>query len=218
MVGAGVLSFALSFGASWIWKRNQPVLPKETPQAQGPNQETRDDFSSLPRALQAAETERSLPGLSERQLQGLIEDIRTRMQEYRSRETELEKEARRIELARQSLQEEIDRLNQLRNKIVMLTQNLDEKEQQYKQTLLNIKAIEAENFQHLAATYDKMDTTQAGRILANMATGPQAADAIKILYYMSERTAAKVLGEIGNSQPDLAALISIKLKRIQKNG
>ena len=53
-------------------------------------------------------------GLSERQLQNLIQDIRDRMQEYQNKEKQLTKEAERIELAHQSLQEEIDRLNQLR--------------------------------------------------------------------------------------------------------
>ena len=220
MIGAGVLSFAFSFGASWYLKKNQPVLPEEPSDTQAASQKETSEgtFSSLPRTLRAADRDSLAPGLSERQLQSLIHDIRDRMQEYRSREKELAKEAQRIELAHQTLQEEIDRLNQLRNKISVLTQNLDEQEQQLKKTLLQVETIEQTNFQRLAATYDKMETTQASRILANMAAGPQASDAIKILYYMSERTAAKVLGEIGNSQPDLAAMISMKLKRVQENG
>lgn len=220
MIGAGVLSFALSFGVSRYLKKSQPILPEDPPPIQASGQEQTDDPPGVltPRALQAADADSAALGLSEQQLQSLIQDIRGRMQEYRSKEKQLNQEAERIQLAHQSLQEEIDRLNQLRNKLSVLTQNLDEKEQQLKNTLLQVETVEQTNFQRLAATYDKMDSIQAGRILATMASGPQSSDAIKILYYMSERTAAKVLGEIGSSQPELAALISIKLKRVKESG
>jgi flagellar motility protein MotE (MotC chaperone) len=219
MIGAGILSFALSFTVSRYLKKNQPVLPQEPATAQTPGPQDASDPQSLltPRALQAASDDSMDLGLTEQQLQNLIQDIRDRMQEYRSKENQLTQEAERIQLAHQSLQEEIDQLNQLRNKLTVLTQNLDTKEQQLKNSLLQIETVEQANFQRLGATYDKMDTTQAGRILGSMASGPQSTDAIKILYYMSERT-AKVLGEIGSSQPELAAMISIKLKRVKESG
>lgn len=221
IIGAGIISFACSFGVSWFLKKNQPVLPEDPSQAQTNTQSPTPESGSLlplPRSLKAAEPDSMSLGLTESQLQNLIQDIRDRMQEYRIKEKEIAKETERIDLAHQSLQEEIDRLNQLRNKIAVLAQNLDEKEQALQKTLLQIEAVEQSNFQRLAATYDKMETAQASLILANMASGPQSADAIKILYYMSERSAAKVLGDIGNKQPELAAMISIKLKRVQENG
>jgi flagellar motility protein MotE (MotC chaperone) len=220
LIGAGILSFAVSFTVSRHLKKSRPVLPQEPAAAQTPGVQNASDTQSLltPRALQAAPDDSMNLGLTEQQLQNLIQDIRDRMQEYRTKEKQLTQEAERIQLAHQSLQEEIDQLNQLRNKLTVLTQNLDTREQQLKTTLLQIETVEQANFQRLAATYDKMDTTQAGRILATMASGPQASDAIKILYYMSERTAAKVLGEIGATQPDLAAMISMKLKRVKESG
>jgi hypothetical protein len=39
-------------------------------------------------------------------------------------------------------------------------------------------------------------------------------DAVKILYYMTERTKAKLLAELVNSEPSLAALLSQKLKTV----
>jgi len=39
-------------------------------------------------------------------------------------------------------------------------------------------------------------------------------DAVKILYYMGERTKAKLLSEMVNSEPKLAAVLCEKLKRI----
>ena len=93
-----------------------------------------------------------------------------------------------------------------------------QKKKSLKESVLEIQTVEKNNFQRLAATYDKMDVTQASRILGTMASSAQAADAIKILYYMSERTSAKVLGEIGSTKPDLAVMINSKLKRIQESG
>ncbi len=39
----------------------------------------------------------------------------------------------------------------------------------------------------------------------------------KILYYMSERTAGKLLAEIATNQPELASTICMQLKGIQLN-
>jgi hypothetical protein len=36
------------------------------------------------------------------------------------------------------------------------------------------------------------------------------------MYYMSDRVAAKVLGEIGTSNPEAAAALSLQLKRIKE--
>lgn len=39
-------------------------------------------------------------------------------------------------------------------------------------------------------------------------------DAVKILYYMSERTKAKVLAEVVTTQPQLAAILVQRLKQV----
>jgi flagellar motility protein MotE (MotC chaperone) len=41
-------------------------------------------------------------------------------------------------------------------------------------------------------------------------------DAVKILFFMQERTKAKVLAEMGGQEPSLAALLSQKLKQVQE--
>jgi flagellar motility protein MotE (MotC chaperone) len=216
LITTGILCFGLSFGIGWHLKKKRLAIPPQPPAASSTESSSAIDVTSGPSYLQAASIDEYTPGLSERQLQNLIEDIRERMREYRSKQKQLAQEEQRIQLSHQTLQEEIDRLNQLRVKLAALAQNLEQKQQQLQQSILQIESIEQANFQRLAATYDKMDTTQAARILGAMAAGPQSADAIKILYYMSERTAAKVLGEIGAAQPETASMISLKLKRIQE--
>jgi hypothetical protein len=61
-----------------------------------------------------------------------------------------------------------------------------------------------------------MDPSQSGKIMMNMAANNQMADVVKILYYMNERNAARVLGEIGSTQPDVAAALSLQLKRVRQ--
>ncbi|MEJ5259270.1 MAG: hypothetical protein WHS88_03675 [Anaerohalosphaeraceae bacterium] len=214
LIAAGIVCFATAFGVSWHLKKKRAALPQppaaasaEAPAAAAPN--------PGPSYLLAASEDYS-PGLSERQLQNLMEELRARMQDYRTKEKQLAQEEQRIQMAHQTIQEEIDRLNQLRAKLAVLAQEIEQKQQQLQNSIVRIDALEQANFQRLAATYDKMDTTQAARILAAMAAGPQAADAVKILYYMSERTTAKVLGEIGAVQPELASAINLKLKRVEE--
>jgi hypothetical protein len=60
-----------------------------------------------------------------------------------------------------------------------------------------------------------MDAVQAGKILSSMTqSGRGADDAIKILYYMSERTKAKVLAAIAETEPAVSANFSQRLKKI----
>jgi flagellar motility protein MotE (MotC chaperone) len=61
-----------------------------------------------------------------------------------------------------------------------------------------------------------MDTTQSAKILTTMASNNQIKDAVKILYYMSERNAGKLLGEIGTTRPDTASELSLQLKQIKE--
>ena len=56
------------------------------------------------------------------------------------------------------------------------------------------------------------------KIMINMAAGNQLGDAVKILYYMGDRNSGKLLGEIGNTQPDLAGTLLQQLKRVKDSG
>jgi flagellar motility protein MotE (MotC chaperone) len=138
------------------------------------------------------------------------------MLDYKDKQKDLDQQAQRIELARQTLQEEIEQLNQLREKLNLTLTSLQEKERTIRDSLIEIETIEKGNLQRIAATYDKMDSTQAGKILATMASNKQTLDAVKILYYMSERSAGKLLGEIGNASPEVAGALIIQLKQVKE--
>lgn len=94
---------------------------------------------------------------------------------------------------------------------------------------IEIDKNEQTNLLTLAATYDKMDVTSASKIVTNMCMSDESEkgqekkieessgsfdDAVKILYYMTERTKAKLLAELATSEPQLAAALSQRLKQI----
>ena len=219
IIGAGTISFAGSFGLSWFMKQkeSQEIINQAaaetvaTQAAESHSEKSEANFSLFENAGDNIEI-----GLSEKQLQNLIHEIRSRMQEYRSKEQYFEEETQRIDIARQGLQQEVDRLVLLREKVAVSLQQLSREKETLEASLVKINGVEKTNFQHLASTYDKMDTKNAGRILMTMASGPQVQDAVKILYYMNERTAAEVLGEIGNTRPETAVMLSLQLKRVQE--
>jgi len=224
LASAGLASFVGVFTVSWFIKRSKPVLP-ETTQKQvqeetspgmfdisGPDSNTEtslleDDATSY----------RLSKSMTEKQLKSLVYDIREKMKEYRYSEKELDRRKQRMQVIQDTLQEDIDRLDTLRVQLTSILSNLQQQEHSLKQTVLEIKKTEQANMKNLAARYDKMSTDLASNIMINLASNNQLNDAVKIMYYMSERTSGKLLGDIGNTKPNLAALISLQLKRIKES-
>ncbi len=221
MVGVGVFSFAASFGVNWFrhQKAAQAAVAESDPQMPEAAIDGRRQpgvGGSLANAGRLSENIDEQVGLTERELQNLIYDVREKIRQNQQREKELAKEAERIELARQGLQEDVERLNEIGATLDMKLLRLKEKEDQLQQMIIDIEKAERTNIERLAATYDKMDPSQSGKIMMNMAANNQMADVVKILYYMNERNAARVLGEIGSTQPDVAAALSLQLKRVRQ--
>jgi len=95
--------------------------------------------------------------------------------------------------------------------------SLKQQEENLKQSMVEITAAETTNMQRIAGRYDKMDVSQASKIIINMLSNNQLDDAAKIMYYMSDRTSGKLLGEIGNTKPQLAGVLCDQLKRIKES-
>ncbi len=220
MIALGVFSFAASFGFNWFRRQkaaDAAVVPSEPPAtetatAEGAGQQR----SPLDAVLDLTPSETPAAGLTERQLQHLIYDVREKTREHAQREKELADEDQRIALARKSLREDIEQLNQLQETLDMRLASLAERQQRLDETLIEIEATEQNNLQRLGATYDRMDAVQAGNIMINMAGNNQVEDVVKILYFMNDRNAARVLGQIGDAQPEVAAVLSRYLKRIRQ--
>lgn len=211
---AGFFSFFSVFAVNWFLASrkaaaaNAAGTPAATaaPRAAGSN----FDFAASAQQGQAG-------GMTERQLQNLIQDIRVKAKDYKDRQAELDTQEQRIAITSQSLQNDIDKLSELRDKLVQIQTAIEDKQAQLKQSVLEIEQLEQKNFKRLAATYEKMDSTQASRIMVNMAASNQLQDSVKILYYMNERMAAKLLAEIAAAKPELASVICMQLKYIKES-
>ena len=218
IAAAGFISFSAVFGGGLWMKKNRAAAAAAVQAAQT----TQDSHSEQPAAsggvlaeLTSATMTEEL-GMSETQLKNLIFDIRQKMKDYEQKEKQIEQEKQQIDIAKKNLQQDIERLSQLQEKLNLLLTTIQDKELALEKSILEINAIEKNNLQRIAGTYDKMDPAQSGKILSAMAAGNQMQDAVKILYYMSERVAGKTLGEIGTSSPEAAAALSLQLKRVKE--
>jgi len=219
LVGAGVVSFAGTFVVTLLAKRSEPALPV----AVADEQTDADAILAGPGGIRSTETLPSgradviTKGMTEKQLQNLIYGIREKMKEYKSREKNLELQEERLRTARASLQEDIDRLDNLRVQLTTTVATLKQQETSLQNKMVEIGAVEKSNVQSIAGRYDKMDISQASKIMVNMVSHNQLDDAAKIIYYMSERTSGKLLGEIGNANPDVAVILCNQLKRMRES-
>jgi flagellar motility protein MotE (MotC chaperone) len=209
----GILSFTAAFGTGFVLKRNKAAAATPPPAAAAA--ESQKPSAKTAHASNQAEAFSELT-VSEGQLKTLIYDLRQKTQEAKVKQKELEQEAERIEITRQTLAEEFQQLNQLRENLNQTLMSLQEKERAIRDSLTEIESVEKLNLQRIAATYDKMDSAQSAKILLTMSSNSQIKDAVKILYYMSERSASKVLGEIGTTRPETAGTLSLLLKQIKE--
>jgi flagellar motility protein MotE (MotC chaperone) len=163
--------------------------------------------------------------LTEKRLKNLVFEVRQKIQEYNNKLQALELQGQRLQITRDTLKEDIENLNNLQIELASTVAGLKEQRNKLLKTRVDITKEEKANLVSIAATYDKMDATSAGKILSNMCTKQSADvgeadssfnDAVKILHYMTERTKAKVLAELVTSEPQLASLLCQKLKRVSE--
>ncbi len=227
MTAGGLVSFAAAFVLAWLTyppPADQPEkaalagtqVPQGTPLPESGLMDA-DDSGSGPMKK----------ALTEQQLKNLIQDVREKMRQYDNRLQTLTVEERRLQTAQDILKEDIENLNNLRVELAAAVVNLKNERDKLLKSRLEIDQAERVNLLSIAATYDKMDSSSASKILTNMcATGGQKQDAeggqvyggyddaVKILHYMTERTKAKVLADLALSEPDLAAALCQRLKQI----
>jgi len=93
---------------------------------------------------------------------------------------------------------------------------LKDQQDKLNKSKIEIERTEKENLTTIAATYDVMDPISASKILINMSKAPDGSgnDAVKILHYMGDRAKAKLLAEVANAEPMIAAYFSQRLKQM----
>jgi flagellar motility protein MotE (MotC chaperone) len=193
------------------------------------------DDGTMKKAMSAG----SLSG-TDKQLNYLVYEVQEKMRQYDSKLASLETREHRLQMAADALKKDIENLNNLRIELATTVTALKEERDKLLASRVEIAKAEKANMVKIAATYDRMDSTSAGKILSNMCAwfpprgvpsqtqggaaepalslskgaGGNMDDAVKILYYMTERTKAKVLAELVSSEPGLAAVLCEKLKQV----
>lgn len=219
MAVTGVISFAGAFGlTSFVRKTQSNAIAETTDNAPADSPGSRSSVGTVPIEPITGTTGDNLRRtMLEEQLKAMIVNVRETVSEQQYREKELLEEEARINVTRKTILDDIERLNKLHDQLKLTIADLNAREEGLKQTILQISSTEKENLVRIAATYDKMDATNASKIIVNMASSQQLNDAVKIIHLMSERTAAKLLGEISATKPELASLLSTELKKVKES-
>jgi len=231
--GAGLVSFAGAFVFAWL-SRPAPASRGDESEQATPIRQQAESEPSQTEAIAAgpvgAGGGAKKTTMTEDQLENLAYEIREKMQEYNDKLKALEVQEQRLRLSQETLKRDIEELNNLRVELASIVAGLKEQRDKLMKSKLEVAQAEKANLVAIAAAYDKMEAASASKILISMcgsyAAGSEAAggrgigagetidDAVKILNYMTERTKAKLLAELVNAEPKLAAALCQRLKEL----
>jgi len=217
IIAAGaVASFAGFFLVGWLTK----PAPSPPPAAPQPASAPTDTFAepSQEQGADSAQTH-TAKAPSQKKLKELVYDLQQKMQDYDNNLQDFQVREQRLAITHETLKKDINRLENLRLELASTVAVLRQQQQELLKTKVDIAQIEKANLVSIAATYDKMDSSSAGKILVNISktntdTDTGVDEAAKILYYMSERTKAKLLAELAVAEPKLAAVLCQRLKKV----
>jgi len=215
-VAAGLVCFAGTFFATKLLKKPVPVIPEVTEQLENQQTQTGEEFQiahASPSTLPHEDT--NFKNMLIRELQNLIYDIRERMKDHKQKETELAREEQRIQTAKNNLQKDIERLEELRVELTATLSAMKQEQTNLKTSMMEISDLEKTNMQLIAGRYDNMKPEQSGPIVTQMIANKQIKDVVMILYYMNDKKAAKLLGAL---KPEIAAVLMDRLKRVTESG
>jgi flagellar motility protein MotE (MotC chaperone) len=235
MIAAGLVSFGGGFAYSWF-TRTVPTAQSQTGPESNESMASQEQNWELPQGasgVSGAQAGQSGLSMTEKQLRALVYEIQDNMRKYKDKLESLETEEQRLHTARETVKQDIEKLNSLRVELASMTARLKSERDKLIKSRVEIAQAEKANLISIAATYDRMDEAAASTILTNMCVGEQGGqsrkkvfggsgsnmdDAVKILHYMGEKSKANVLAEMVNSEPKLAAILCEKLKQISEQG
>lgn len=223
IAAAGLVSFAGAFAVAWF--TNPTTAPPPASAEVAGLLAGEQTGISLPAPTAAADSEadaftKQKKTITEKQLKDLVYQVREKMQEYNRKLQTLELQEQRLQIAQDSLKNDIENLNKLRVELASIVAGIKSERDMLLNSRVKIAQAEKANLTKIAATYDKMDPEAAAKILTNMSqtqTGRADRnfdDAVKILNYMTERTKAKLIAAIAETEPTLAAVLCRKLKQV----
>jgi hypothetical protein len=228
ITAAGLVSFSGAFVFGWLIKPPPVILPEESGQSAPAEEET---VPGLPQGGVATESsvdtisDREKQAMTEKQLKALIFEVREKIREYKDKMQYLKVQEQRLRMSQDTLKKDIENLNNLRVELASIVVNIKEERDKLLKSRLEVDQSEKANLVSIAAAYDKMDSASAGKILISMCSsqtqpgnvdvrGSGFDEAVKILYYMTDRTKANLLAEVTSTEPKLAAYLTQRLKQI----
>ncbi|MHC4716381.1 MAG: hypothetical protein ACYS5V_05380 [Planctomycetota bacterium] len=150
----------------------------------------------------------------ELQLTELVKELQFERRRLRKKTEELSTREKQIGIVMEDLNRQAEELETLRLKLLGPLDRLKEARAELERTRVRIAREEMANLRKMAKSYDVMDAADGSKILGEMCSAGQEDDAVKLLYYMKERSAAKMLTQFTDKA--VAARLSQKLKRISK--
>ena len=218
IAAAGLISFAGTFTFGWLTKKTTPQAPSPEAEQTAPVQQAGLNLAQpqMPTVDGAAADDKMKTAMTEKQLKDLIYEVREKIKEYDCKLQELGTREQKLQTTQETLKKDVKEFDNLRIELASTVSSIKSEQDKLLKSRIEIANIEKSNLVSIAATYDKMDAAQAGKILSNMnqVKNNNADDAVKILYYMSERTKAKVLASIAETEPAISASFCQKLKQI----
>lgn len=225
MATVGIIGFVGTFAARFfVMKANMAAVVPVAAAMTGTEQDTTDysDGGSYgldmePRVIPTASGTLTR-SMSEKQLKSLIFDIRSEMKLHLKKKRQLKEEEERIQLARESLLQDVDELSRLREELASAISYLKERQGSLERTMIEVDAAQKANMLKIAKRYDSMATKDASNIMITMNKNKQLDDVVFIIYYMKEKNSAKLLAEISKTEALLASVLTTRLKSIKESG
>jgi flagellar motility protein MotE (MotC chaperone) len=225
-LGAGLGIFLVMLVTVWFVVDKEPaplaaIDPNQplSEDSQTPSKKSYAESPPMPEAGTLFSEESSIKrNLSETQLKSLIFEVRENITLYKEKLGGLLVREQRLQIAQATLRKDIEELSNLRVELASAVATLRDERDKLEASLIQVEKTEAANLQQISATYDKMDPTSAGKILLNMSQSRNgnstSDDAVKILYYMTERVKAEVLASIAETEPGISAYYCSELKQV----
>lgn len=163
-----------------------------------------------------AQADAALIAPKERELDELIREVRAQMAACKERQRKLDEREQRLQIAQQQLDKQAQDLENLRAQLVAPLARLKEAQSEMERSRVVIAKQELENLKKTAMWLDKMDAAAGGEMLVSMCRNRQEDDVAKLLLFVSERQAGKLLAEIPDKA--LVATLMDRLKRIKEEG
>ena len=207
-----VIVAVLSFGGTFMLTR--VMTPKAPPPVAAASQPASAPSAAelLPENAPLPNTDPKALASQEKKLDELAKELAVRLDDMRKRESRLAEREKRVGMAEEMLRKQCQELEGLRVAMAGPMQELKKAQEDLSASRVVVTKQEAVNIKKTATFFEKMEPAAGGKLLVEMVNNKQEDDAVKILRSLSDKTAAKMLGEI--SDKAVVAKLLDKLKRV----